>query len=61
MTQEQKLKPGDTVMLNSSSPIMTIESLNQDKAFCKWFHDGTVREAHFYLTSLKKVDPSDYA
>lgn len=34
---EEKFKPGDLVQLKSGGPVMTIQHINSDGCFCRWF------------------------
>ena len=54
MTTE-KFKAGDTVLLNSGSPIMTIEEITNvsRNAKCIWFIDGKKSDGFFPLECLK--------
>lgn len=54
------IQAGDTVMLKSEGPIMTVEEVDGIFALCKWFEKGQLSESKFYKTSLKKVNPDDY-
>lgn len=52
-----RLKPGDTVMLKSGGPIMTIEQvLDKDRAACQWFDNGKLSHGVFPLVSLALED-----
>jgi len=56
-----KLKAGDTVNLNSGSPLMTIREITNagKEARCIWFSDGEVKVAFFPIECLKKgEDPT---
>ena len=54
-------KNGDTVLLKSGSPVMTIRNIyietvgdkSYETVYCEWFMNGFVQAYHFQLTSLK--------
>lgn len=52
------LKSGDTVMLKSGGPIMTIDTVGDyggvKKALCQWFEKQKLENGMFPLTSLVK-------
>ena len=55
-----KLKVGNTVNLNSGSPVMTIKEITNagKEARCIWFNDGLVKEAFFPLECLRLGEDS---
>lgn len=59
MSQEQ-LKIGDSVVLKSGSPLMTIESIGNyggvEKARCIWFVNGDAKSELFPLAGLERED-----
>lgn len=57
MANEQ-IKEGDTVMLKSGGPIMTVDEIGS-YATCIWFDGYEQHNGKFSVTSLKKVDPED--
>jgi uncharacterized protein YodC (DUF2158 family) len=59
---EDKLKPGDVVELQSGGPEMTIDSRLQAAVSytfkCYWFENSKLLEGSFSEPSLKKIDPN---
>jgi uncharacterized protein YodC (DUF2158 family) len=54
---ETEMKVGDVVRLKSSSPRMTVKSIDGDQAICQWFTDKKEhKEDRFPLSSLVVVD-----
>lgn len=57
------MKPGDTVMLKSGGPIMTISSVCGGNLAghvdCTWFEGAKVVTAVFPISTLKLVKPPD--
>lgn len=53
------LQDGDTVMLKSGGPIMTVFEV-RSYVICIWFEGTTRLQGEFSENSLKKVDPKDY-
>jgi uncharacterized protein YodC (DUF2158 family) len=49
-------KVGDTVMLKSGSPVMTIRFLDGPGAYCEWFKDGEVKGHKFEQAQLEKAE-----
>lgn len=46
------LKVGDTVTLNSGSPVMTINKITADTAECTWFANNEFRSLKVSITAL---------
>jgi len=42
-TQQTKIKAGDVVVLKSGSDKMTVGSVKDGVAFCKWMVEGTIQ------------------
>jgi uncharacterized protein YodC (DUF2158 family) len=42
-----RLKPGDTVRLKSSGPVMTVKAVEGDWVSCDWFEGSTKHEDTF--------------
>lgn len=56
-------KPGDTVVLNSGSPLMTVERILEDdtlgsSAVCVWFEKGESRTETFVQAMLRHSKPT---
>jgi len=51
-----QLKPGDTVMLRSGGPVMTIETIDTyngvPKARCVWFDDKKTRFSELFALAV---------
>ena len=54
-----ELKVGDTVRLKSGGPLMTIESIEDKKAFCNWFSNDELKNGTFNIETLEKEDEND--
>ena len=53
------IQPGDVVILKSGSPPMTVEAVEEGKAWCTWF-DGSKALRHvFPLHALEPYDEPD--
>ena len=52
----EELKLGDTVMLKSGGPVMTVHGIiNADKIICKWFSkDDLINEEYFKKETLRR-------
>jgi len=46
-------KVGDVVVLNSGGPKMTIESIDSEGCFCRWFIENKVEVGTFKAETLK--------
>lgn len=58
--QNAQLKPGDVVQLKSGGPVMTIETMAEDRsANCIRFVDGDVKARNFETAALLRR--ADYA
>jgi uncharacterized protein YodC (DUF2158 family) len=57
MAEQEELKTGDVVYLNSSpNLLMTVGRIDDNEvATCVWFHDYEVREETFYVKTLTKT------
>jgi len=52
---DEQFKPGDTVMLRSGGPRMTVAMVDGRSAFCEWFSDDQQPKGRsFALSSLKR-------
>jgi len=58
MANGTAIKKGDTVMLKSSGPIMSVESVEEGRAYCVWFLNGKMEKASFSVDILEAVDPA---
>lgn len=59
---DEPIKEGDTVMLKSGGPVMTVNeaSTNSANAICVWFSSNSERcEGRFSKRALKKVSPEN--
>ena len=54
-----ELKVGDTVRLKSGGPLMTIESIEDNRAFCNWFSNDELKNGTFNVETLEKEDEND--
>jgi uncharacterized protein YodC (DUF2158 family) len=52
------IEAGDTVMVKSGGPLMTVKSLQETDAICVWFEGKTKKESKFALVTLVKDDGS---
>jgi uncharacterized protein YodC (DUF2158 family) len=53
----EQFKPGDTVKLKSGGPLMTIQSITGDEAWCEWFNAKEERQSgSFGLHMLVHAD-----
>jgi uncharacterized protein YodC (DUF2158 family) len=63
------IKAGDTVMLNSGGPVMTVDRIGPNPAdagatklaYCQWFEDRQLRRDTFPVTSLRHAEPEEDA
>lgn len=57
----ENLKIGDTVVLKSGGPIMTIKEIRDagKEAKCVWFVKEEIKEHSFPVESLKKANPKE--
>ena len=46
------MKVGDTVRLKSGGPLMTIDAIENEVAWCIWFEKNKREMSRFQLTSL---------
>ncbi|MCD2181050.1 YodC family protein [Rhizobium sp. GN54] len=51
-----KFSVGDVVVLKSGGPPMTIRHIEDDVAYCEWFHDGESKGHKFATAQLELVD-----
>ena len=51
----EEIRPGDVVQLRSGGQKMTVESLDEDGAFCVWFDQSTKKSDMFDIGTLKRV------
>lgn len=58
---EPKFKPGDQVMLQSSSPFMTVEWTTNGDVTCIWFINNEPRKEVFVEALLKTREEATYA
>lgn len=60
MSNEQ-FQIGDTVMLNSGGPIMTVKEITDagKEVRCIWFNNGIISSAFFPNASVKKQSPNE--
>jgi uncharacterized protein YodC (DUF2158 family) len=49
-------KPGDVVELKSGGPKMTIESIDADGCFCRWFIDKKIECGTFKPETLRLAE-----
>lgn len=63
MEVDNKFKVGDTVVLMSGGPVMTISNfvsnmftkeINHNRVNCKWFEGSNLKSAEFDTSSLKR-------
>lgn len=52
LSDKIQFKPGDVVKLKSGGPIMTIQSVNENSAYCVWFDGTKIKERDFVLDVL---------
>jgi uncharacterized protein YodC (DUF2158 family) len=62
---DENIVEGDTVMLKSGGPIMTVNSTGEYSsggkyAECVWFNETIHTSAEFNVLTLKIVNPEDY-
>lgn len=59
------MKAGDTVVLKSGGPLMTIDKVanrphsTEQSAWCSWFDKTKLEHGVFPLTSLKVIEQED--
>ena len=46
-------KPGDVVQLQSGGPRMTIEKIEGQHVFCRWFKERETKQEAFDMAALK--------
>lgn len=52
-----EIKAGDTVQLKSGGPIMTVDSVEDGRAYCQWFDSKSEPHGDYYaLVVLKKSE-----
>ena len=59
--EDKSLAPGDTVVLKSGGPAMTVQWYEDDngqmRAYCIWFDSKNIQQgAQFAPETLKKID-----
>lgn len=63
MSEQDEIKPGDTVRLKSGGPVMTVDHMVKDdnnKYWCKWFdEDDKLSGDKFNGHVLVKIDRPD--
>jgi uncharacterized protein YodC (DUF2158 family) len=57
---EEKIVVGDTVMIKSGGPIMTVNTVDRGIAYCQWFEKNDLKNGRFSIEAVKKVNPNDY-
>jgi uncharacterized protein YodC (DUF2158 family) len=58
---QSEIKKGDTVMLKSGGPVMTVQWIDEyGGAMCSWFDGNTPHHGKYSSDSLKVVNPEDY-
>jgi len=55
-----EIQNGDTVMLKSGGPVMTVIRVSGSDITCSWFIKGEEKREAFRKQSLEKVNPYDY-
>lgn len=55
MPESEKIELGDTVQLKSGGPVMTVNSLDGDEAWCEWFAGSKAEARNFKVLTLRKV------
>jgi uncharacterized protein YodC (DUF2158 family) len=54
-----KFKAGDTVMLKSGGPVMTVVMIDSKGAIhCKWFWQGQIQQQLFGPASIRLTSPA---
>ena len=51
-----QIKVGDVVQLKSGGPLMTVEIVDADRAFCTWFTNNEKRREPFQLAALQVAE-----
>lgn len=50
---------GDTVMLNSGGPLMTVTDVSNVYAECSWFDGDALQRADFTFAAIERIGPDD--
>lgn len=50
---------GDTVILNSGGPLMTVTDTGEVYAECSWFDGNTLQYADIAFAAITHIDPDD--
>jgi uncharacterized protein YodC (DUF2158 family) len=51
-----KIEAGSTVRLKSGGPLMTVDSINGDEAWCEWFDDKKQPQARSFKLHVLALD-----
>ncbi|MDB5897694.1 MAG: putative small protein [Ramlibacter sp.] len=54
MPDATDLVTGDTAVLKSGGPVMTVQARSQNLAYCSWFEDGKLHHGTFSVDSLQR-------
>ena len=54
---EQRIHVGDTVVLKTGGPAMTVQAVSLSLAYCAWTAAGQQRHGTFEVDSLERVAP----